>query len=107
MRKNLRFLQFLRDDRDELAQLAAVAELDHAADLGEQGVIFAATDVQPRLYAGARRGGAPGVQRPRHRLRARARTLPREQRAGGWADRARARGGRAARARRRLAPGRR
>src|SRR5688572_12751381 len=42
-----------RLDRDELAHLPAVGELDHAADLGKQGVILAATYVQPGLDAGA------------------------------------------------------
>ena len=41
--------EFLRDDGHKLAQLPAVTELDHAGDLGEQGVIFAASYVEAGL----------------------------------------------------------
>jgi hypothetical protein len=40
-------------DQNELAHRAAVFEYDLAADLGEQGVVFAAADIKARLYAGA------------------------------------------------------
>src|SRR4051812_49361628 len=49
----LRLLEFLRDDGHELSQLAAVTELDHARDLGEQGVILAASYVEARLQSRA------------------------------------------------------
>src|SRR5436190_11123879 len=46
-------LCFERLDHHELAHGSAVFEYDFAADLGEERVIFSATDVEPRLYASA------------------------------------------------------
>jgi hypothetical protein len=47
----LRFRQlFYGLDHDELAHGAAIHELDASRDLREQGVVFAAADVQPRLH---------------------------------------------------------
>ena len=43
-------LYFHRLDHHELAHLSLVQEFDAARDLGEEGVIFAAADVQPRLH---------------------------------------------------------
>src|SRR6185437_13983860 len=40
-------------DRHETAVLAAVLELDHAGDLGEEGVVLAAAHVEPGLQLGA------------------------------------------------------
>ena len=40
-------------DVDEAAMLALVLELDDTADLGEEGVVFAATDVEAGLELGA------------------------------------------------------
>jgi hypothetical protein len=42
-------LRFQRFDHDELAHGALVHEFDAAADLGEEGVVFATTDVQTWL----------------------------------------------------------
>ena len=44
---------FGRVDVDEAAVLAAVLEADHAADLGEEGVVLAAADVGAGLERGA------------------------------------------------------
>src|SRR5438105_5973185 len=46
-------IQIFGLDSDVLAQAAAVFEADNAADFGEQGVVFAAADVQAGLNAGA------------------------------------------------------
>src|SRR5437868_13369551 len=51
LKRNL--LCFERLDHHELAHGSAVFEYDFAADLGEERVIFSATDVEPRLYASA------------------------------------------------------
>src|SRR5579862_980928 len=40
-------------DADELAHAAAIAELDHAGDFGEQGIVFAPADILAGLQAGA------------------------------------------------------
>ena len=44
---------FDRVDRDEAAMLATVLEADHAVDLGEQGVVLAAANVDAGLKRGA------------------------------------------------------
>src|SRR5438132_1339186 len=46
-------IQIFGLDGDVLAQAAAVLEADNAADFGEQGVVFAAADVQAGLNAGS------------------------------------------------------
>ena len=50
-------------DRDEAALLTAVLKADHAVDLGEQGVVLAAADVEAGLQRGsalANQDGAAG-----------------------------------------------
>src|SRR5689334_4523812 len=50
-------------DRDETPVLTAVLEADHAVDLGEQGIVLAAADVQAGLERGsalANQNGAAG-----------------------------------------------
>ena len=46
-------LRFYRFDHHELAHRALVHELDAAGDLGEEGVIFAAADIESGLHASA------------------------------------------------------
>jgi hypothetical protein len=40
-------------DHHELAHLSLVQELDASRDLGEEGIVFPAADVQPGLHARA------------------------------------------------------
>jgi hypothetical protein len=42
-----------RDNADELAHAAAVAEFNHSGDLGEQRVVLAQTDIGARFDARA------------------------------------------------------
>ena len=51
--RNNVLLRFYRFDHHELAHGALIHELDAASDLGEEGVVFAAADVESGLYAGA------------------------------------------------------
>src|SRR5438552_2018186 len=53
LRHTIQLIQIFGLDSDVLAQAAAVFEADNAADFGEQGVVFAAADVQAGLNAGA------------------------------------------------------
>ena len=46
-------LRFQRFDHDKLAHRSLVEELDASADLGEKGVVFAASHVQAGLHPGS------------------------------------------------------
>ena len=61
-------IQIFGLDGDVLAQAAAVLEADNAADFGEQGVVFAAADVQAGLNAGSALAHDDGAAR--HQLAA-------------------------------------